>query len=282
MENLGYYNGKYSLIEEMMIPFNDRVHFFGDGVYDATCSVNGKILFIDEHIDRFFNSSKLLKINLDYEKEELKNILYEMLSKVDSDINFVYWQQTRGTATRKHEFPDVPSNLWIMIKPATLPDFEKRIKLTEMEDHRFEYCNIKTLNLIPSVLGAQKSAEEKCTECVFHRGEIVTECAHSNISILKDGVFITHPLDCHILPGIARAHLIKACGELGIPVNEREFSMDELKNADEIIVSSSSKFCLIADRLNGETIGGKDYNTVKKIQQNVINEFRQYCEIQLT
>lgn len=279
MENLGYYNGKFGPLDEMTIPFNDRVCFFGDGVYDATNATNGKILFIDEHIDRFFNSAGLLKIKLPYTKEELKDILYEMLAKVDSDINFVYWQQTRATSPRDHAFPDKPSNLWIMIKPAKLKPYDELIKLTDMEDHRFEYCNIKTLNLIPSVLAAQKAAEENCDETVFHRGDIVTECAHSNISIIKDGIFKTHPLDHHVLPGIARAHLIKACKANNIPVDETVFTMDELRDADEVIVSSSSNFCMIAGTLNGKPIGGKDHDTLMAIQNYVVNEYHEYCGI---
>lgn len=238
-----------------------------------------KSFFIDEHIDRFFNSAKLLGIVLPYTKKELNDILYDMLAKVDSDVNFVYWQQTRGVAPRAHAFPDVASNLWIMIKPAKLKPYDERIKLTDMEDHRFEYCNIKTLNLIPSVLAAQKAEEENCDECVFHRGDIVTECAHSNISIIKDGVFITHPLDSHILPGIARAHLIKACNFHKIPVEEVKFTMDDLLNADEVIVSSSSNFCMIAGTLNGKAIGGKDNETLMKIQNFVIDEYHEYCGI---
>lgn len=280
MENLGYYNGKYGTLDEMVIPFNDRVHFFGDGVYDATSSSNGRIMFIDEHIDRFFNSAALLGIKLTYTKEELKNILTEMVAKVDSDPVFVYWQQTRATAPRDHAFPEAPSNLWIMIKPTKFKPYDERIKLTDMEDKRFEYCNIKTLNLIPSVLAAQKAAEEGCDECVFHRGEDVTECAHSNISIIKGGVFITHPLTNHILPGIARAHLIKACKAQGIPVEERIFSMNELRDADEVIVSSSSNFCMIAGTLNGKPIGGKDNDTLMKVQNWVVNEYKEYCGIE--
>jgi len=279
MKDLGYYNGKFAPLDEMVIPFNDRVCFFGDGVYDATNATNGKILFLDEHLDRFFNSAGLLGIKLPYTKAELADILYDMLEKVDSNINFVYWQQTRATSPRDHAFPDKPSNLWIMIKPASLLPYDTRINLTDMEDHRFEYCNIKTLNLIPSVLAAQKAAEEGCHECVFHRGENVTECAHSNISIIKNGIFKTHPLDHHVLPGIARAHLIKACKANNIPVDETIFTMDELRDADEVIVSSSSNFCMIAGTLNGKPIGGKDNATLMTIQNTVVKEYYDYCGI---
>ena len=90
MENLGYYNGKFGPLEEMMVPMNDRVCYFGDGVYDATYSRNGVIFALDEHIDRFFNSAGLLRIELPCTKDEMKDILNDMVSKVDSGNNFVY------------------------------------------------------------------------------------------------------------------------------------------------------------------------------------------------
>lgn len=131
------------------------------------------------------------------------------------------------------------------------PDLKKRIGLSSTEDTRFLHCDIKTLNLLPAVMAAQKAQEEGCQECVFHRGEVVTECSHSNISILKDGVLRTHPLDRYILPGIARKHLLMAAVRRNIPIDERPFTMDELRQADEVLVTSSSKLCLVAGQLEG-------------------------------
>lgn len=280
MKTLGYYNGNYGLLEEMMVPMNDRVCYFGDGVYEATLAHNHKIVFLDEHVDRFFRSAGMLRIQLPFTKEDLKEKLYEMLEKVEGDHLLVYWQQTRGTAMRSHAFPkeDVPSNLWMMLKPAINRDYSKRIALTETEDTRFLHCNIKTLNLIPSVLAAQKAEEEGCYECVFHRGDVVTECAHSNISILKDGIFRTHPDDQYILPGIAKAHLIKACRALQIPVDETAFTLGELEQADEVLVSSSTNICSVANLWKGRPIGGKDTALAEKIQKYVIDEFNEYCK----
>lgn len=279
MKNLGYYNGTYGLIEEMTVPMNDRVHFFGDGVYDATCGRNGVIYLVDEHIDRFFNSAGLLKMQLPYTKQELKEILQSMVAKVDGKELFVYWQATRGTAPRSHAFPpeSVKPNLWITVTPAPLRDIKKRIALTSMEDTRFLHCNIKTLNLLPSVMAAQKAAEQNCYETVFHRGDIVTECAHSNISILKDGVLKTHPNDHFILPGIAKAHLIKACKKLNVPVDETPFTLQELREADEVIVTSSSVFCLVADTLEGKPVGGRAAALVDRLQDAVLEEFFEAC-----
>lgn len=275
MKNLGYYNGKFGEIEEMTIPMNDRVCFFGDGVYDATYSRNYKIFTLDEHIDRLYNSAQLLKIEIAQTKDEMKAILVDMVSKMDTGNNFVYWQVTRGTGQRNHVFPTDGSkaNLWINIFQKDIVDTYKKIKLITMEDTRFYHCNIKTLNLIPSVMASQKAKEEGCDETVFHRGERVTECAHSNVHIIKNGVFVTAPTDNLILPGIARAHLIKACNKLGIAVDETAFTVDDLMNADEIIVSSAGSLCLSANQIDGIAVGGKAPEILKSIQDEVLREF---------
>ena len=275
MENLGYYNGKYGLVEDMTIPMNDRVCYFGDGVYDATYSRNHVIFALDEHIERFFNSAALLKIKIPYTKDELKGILNEMVKKVDSGEQFVYWQVTRGTGMRNHAFPseDVPANIWIILKHLNIKDMSKKVKLITLEDTRFLHCNIKTLNLLPSVMAAQKTEEAGCQEAVFHRGERVTECAHSNVSIIKDGILKTAPTDNLILPGIARAHLIEMCNLFDIPVDETAFTLKELMEADEVVVTSSGQFCITANEIDGQPVGGKAPELVKKLQDALLTEF---------
>lgn len=275
MENLGYYNGEFDLVENMKIPMNDRVCYFGDGVYDATYSRNHKIFALDEHIDRFYNSAGLLRIKIPYTKETLKELLSEMVKKVDSGEQFVYWQVTRGTGMRNHAFPpeEVKANLWIILKPLNIKDMSQKLKLITLEDTRFLHCNIKTLNLLPSVIAAQKTEEAGCQEAVFHRGDRVTECAHSNVSIIKDGILKTAPTDNLILPGIARAHLIKMCKKFEVPVNETAFSLKELMEADEVIVTSSGQFCMAACEIDGKPVGGKAPEIIKSLQAALLNEF---------
>ena len=129
MKNLGYYNGKFDEIENMSIPMQDRVCFFGDGIYDATYSRNYKIFSLDEHIDRFYNSARLLDINLPYTKDEMKALLCDMVSKMDTGNNFVYFQATRGIdSVRNHTFAsDIKANIWINIYPKEILDVYKKV-----------------------------------------------------------------------------------------------------------------------------------------------------------
>ena len=274
MENLGYYNGTVDLIENIRIPMTDRVCYFGDGVYDATYAHNHKIFDLKKHIDRFFNSAGLMRMDIGMSKEEVGALLEEMVKKVDAQTQFVYWQVTRGSEIRNHAWKDgIKGNLWIMIKPASITDLSQKIKVISREDTRFLHCNVKTLNLLPSVLAAKEAEEAGCQECIFHRGDIVTECAHSNVSILKDGVLKTHPTDHLILPGIARIHLIAMCKELGIPVDECNYTMKELMDADEVIVHSSGTFAVGVESVDGIPVGGKAPELLKKLQDALTAEF---------
>ena len=277
MKELAYYDGKIGTPDEVMIPFNDRVHFFGDGIYDATVGGNQKVYLLSDHLDRFYSSAKALKIKIPMEKEELGNLLTELLSRVEGNTHFVYWQVTRGEAPRSHVYDEsMTGRLWVYIRPNTLRNPDLPISVNTRADTRFLHCNIKTLNLIPSVMYAEEAAEKGFDETILYRGDVVTECAHSNVSILKDGAFITHPNDELILRGIAKTHMIAACYRLGIQVFERPFTLKELMEADEIIVTSSSNFCLHADHIDGLPAGGKDPAALKAIQDEVIREYLAY------
>lgn len=281
MKELAYYDGQVGAPEEVMIPFNDRVHFFGDGVYEATLGGNHKVFLLQDHLDRFYSSAKALDIKIPMEKQELGNLLTELLGKVEGRTHFIYWQVTRGVAVRNHTYDDsLVGKLWVSIRPFAMQDPGKEISVITKEDTRFYHCNIKTLNLLPSVVASQDAKRAGVGETIFHRGDVVTECSHSNVSILKDGVFISHPNDNWILRGIAKTHMIAACYRLGIQVIERPFTLAELMDADEIIVTSSSNFYRYVTKVDGAAAGGKDPETRKLLQKAVIDEFLEYTGLE--
>ena len=275
MKNLGYYNGKIGLIEEMTVPMCDRAGYFGDGIYDATYSRNHIIYAPDEHIDRFYNSARLVGMQVPMSKAELAALLESLVRQVDDGEQFVYWQLTRGTAPRNHAFPDVPPNLWVMLKPAKVKDTYAPVKLITMEDTRFFHCHIKTLNLLPNVLAAQRAESLGAQETVFHRGDRVTECAHSNVHIIRGETFITPPTDHLILPGIARAHLIRTSRALGYAVEERPFTVEEMMGADEVIISSAGSFCLAAAEIDGIPVGGRSPVMLRRLQDALVEDWLQ-------
>ena len=274
--NVGYYNGEMGPLEEMKVPMGDRALYFGDGIYEATCVANRVPFALDDHLDRMYNSLRLMEIPFTMGREEIKAELQKVIDAAEeAPCLFLYWRISRGVCMRNHPFPgaEVKPALMIYVKPVTMKDMNKRYKLISMEDIRYKLCNIKTLNLIPSVLANQRAVERGCDEAVLHRGSRVTECAHSNISMLKDGVLHTAPTDELILPGITRKHLLQLCAANGIPVVEAPYSMVELMNADEIIVSSSSALLMGVESIDGIPVGGKDPQRLRLLQDAYREKF---------
>lgn len=277
MKEVGYYNGKIGPLEEMTIPMGDRALYFGDGIYEATCVANGVPFALDDHLDRMYNSLRLLEIHFTMERDQVKAELQKVIDAAEeTPVQFLYWQISRGVCPRNHPFPpaQVPPSLLIYVRPYAMKSMDKPYKLISQEDKRFYLCNIKTLNLIPSVLANQRAVERGCNEAVFHRGSRVTECAHSNISILKDGVLRTAPADELILPGITRKHLLALALEHRIPVDESPYSMVELMNADEAIVTSSSALCMRVESIDGIPVGGKDEVRLRLLQNAYLEKFQ--------
>ena len=276
-KELAYYDGKIGTPDEVMIPFNDRSHFFGDGVYDATIGGNHVVYLLEDHLDRFYTIAKYLDIKIPRGKRELGELPTDLLRQVEGEPHFVYWQVTRGVASRNHAYGnDMPGKLWVWIKPSKAGDPNEELKLIVRPDTRFQHGNAKTLNLLPAVMGTELAVRAGADECVLHRDGLVTECCHSNIQILKDGMLIAHPDDQFILRGIAKTHMIEACRRLGITVMERPFSLEEMYDADEVIVTASSRMCQHACEIEGRKVGGKDPETLHRIEKEVIQEYLDY------
>ena len=269
MKDIAYYNGRIGRIDEVQAPITDRGFYFGDGVYDAAMVNNKKIFALDDHLDRFYNSLKLLRIEPPMERAELAKTLNELVSQLDSDApHMLYWQSTRAAAHRMHAFPKGgKASLMAFSEPCGLDRHDHPYKLISVEDTRFLHCNIKTLNLIPNCMAMQQAVEAGCDEVVFHRGDRVTEGAHSGLAILKDGVFCTPPADNLILPSITRKHFLTLCDKLGVPTRIAPFTVDELKNADEVMILSTGTHCVGACELDGKPLGGKDPALLERLQK---------------
>ena len=277
MENLGYYNGKYDLIDNMYVPMNDRACFFGDGIYEAAYTRNHIVYALDEHIDRLYESARALDIVVPHSKEELNKIICNLVNKVDDDELLVYFQVSRGTQMRNHTpAPDLVGNLWITIRPQKMRSSYIPMTLMTLEDTRHLYCNMKTLNLMTAVIASKKALEVGVDEAVLHRGGLVTECTHSNIFIItQNNELKTAPISNMILPGVSRAHLISAAHELSIPVVEEQFSIEEMFNAKEVIVTASGALCRPVSSIDKKEVGGKANDLLSKLRTKVINDFLQ-------
>ncbi|MEI3140858.1 MAG: aminotransferase class IV [Lawsonibacter sp.] len=207
-KNVGYYNGEIGPLEEMKVSMGDQALCFGDGIYEAACVANRVPFALEDHLDRMYNSLQFLEIPFQRERDLVRrNCRRSSTRRRRARSTFCTGRFTGGVAQResipcRQRWP----SLLAYVRPHGMKYMDQPYRLISLEDNRYKLYDIKTLNLIPSVLANQRAAERGCDEAVLHRGCRVTECAHSNISMLKDGVLRTAPTDELILPGIARKH----------------------------------------------------------------------------
>ena len=273
MKSISYYNGVTGPAETMTVPLLDRALFFGDGCYEAAFIMNGHALDLEDHLRRFSNSMRLMRITPPWTVEELRSILTGLIDsclEAPGETGMIYWQCSRGTAPRSHCFPpaEVRPNLLATVNPKAAPDVWTPAAMITGPDTRYFHCNIKTLNLFPNVMANQNAKEAGAVEQLFIRPDnTVTEGSHTNLFILRDGVLRTHETDERILPGITRLHILEVAQQLGIPVVEKAFSPDELRAADEIFISGSSTFLKRCHLLDGQPAGMKDESAYRALAQ---------------
>lgn len=273
MAGYAYYNGSFGRREEIRIPLSDRAIFFGDAVYDVAIGFGGKIHQGEEHLRRLINNADALSFNSPYTQDALEELALEVIARSGYGAYTVYIQLSRDSEQRVHSPVGCRRvNLLITVDELAGNAFGGEVRLISLEDKRYRYCNIKTTNLLPAVTYSALADKAECEEAVLHRSGIVTECAHSNISILKDGVLYTHP-ECElILPGITRRHLLLGARRLGIEYREVPFSLSELYGCDECIVTSTTRLCRRGVRLDGVKIGGRDADNYARLSGFLLEE----------
>lgn len=272
MVDIAWYDGTRSAIADVRIPLCDRSYYFADAVYEAAIGRNGKIYRMGDHIERL--KKNLCAAGLSYtQSSDPELILPELCRACGTSPFFLYMQFGRDGVGRAHLPHSSDVHTLVTLTDHVLPDFSALLKLRLLPDRRHTYCNVKNTSLFATVLACRSADDLRADEAVYYRGETVTECAHSNVSILKDGILYTHPTDCHILPGISRARLLHFAKMEKIPIRETPFSRTALLEADEVLVSSSTRLFLRAGEIDGVPVGQKDARRASLLYRDMYEEY---------
>ncbi|MDO4581822.1 MAG: aminotransferase class IV [Bacillota bacterium] len=257
-DEIAYYDGQWGKPSEMRIPLEDRGYIFGEGVYEAFNAFNHVIWGLEEHLDRLEFSLQFMDMPLPCPRAELTALLQQAVDMVKSNQQMLYMQLTRGYSPRRHAYPDVErSTLTIISRDHTeSPSYvDSGGAAITVADKRWQHCNIKTLNLIPSAMAAKQAERAGVFASIFHRDGVVTEAQAHNAFMVSGVVVYTAPLSELILPGITRKHILQICEQLGIPYKEEYFTVEQMYNADEVFISSTTKYPLPIHAVDGHTIG---------------------------
>ena len=274
-----FLNGKFMPIEEARVPVLDRGFIFGDGVYELV-PVYSRVPFrMDEHLARLERSLAAVRIRNPYSRAEWREIILQLVDKQTFEDQGIYFQVTRGVAKRDHSFPkDAAPTVFLMSNPLVCPPQElvqRGATAVTAVDNRWLRCDIKSISLIGNCLLRQVSADAGAVETILFRDGKLTEASASNVFVVRGGEILSPPKSNLILPGITYDVIAELAQAAGLPFDFRDVNEAEVRGADEIWVTSSSKEVLAITMLDGKPVGDGRPGPVFHTMYGLYQEFKQ-------
>ena len=278
MSRVSYVNGRFFPHKQVNVHVEDRGYQFADGVYEVILVKNR--LLVDEipHLDRLERSLEALEIPSPMKRQALKMVIKEVVAKNKFKDGIVYIQITRGVARRDHGFPKFSKpTLVITARPLKMPGKtaeSKGAKVITLPDLRWKRCDIKSVSLLPNVLGKQAARTAGAQEAwQYDENGFITEGTSTNAWILDNNDnLITRYLDEAILSGVTRLTVINLAKSEGIKIVEHPFSIDDVKNCKEAFFTSSTSFLTPVTQIDDTVIGdGSPGEFTKKLLLSYMN-----------
>jgi D-alanine transaminase len=259
MTNIAHFNGQLLPLEKITISPLDRGFIFGDGVYEVIPVYEGVMLRGREHFERLHRSMDEIRLANPHSTDEWLELAGDLLKHHPGNQS-VYIQVTRGVPPKRdHVIPKgVQPTVFMMVQPLASPSreaVENGVACLTHRDFRWEKCHVKSTSLLGNVLARQISADVGATETILLRNGFVTEASSSNVFVVKDGVVAAPPQDNLILLGITYDLVTRLAKEGAVKLEIRPVPEAELRGADEIWLSSSTKEVLAVTTLDGKPVG---------------------------
>jgi D-alanine transaminase len=252
-------NGQMQPLSQTKISVLDRGFIFGDGVYEVIPVYGRRLFRFDEHMARLARSLDKLRIKNPHSRDEWLQQVRMLVAAVPADNQLVYIQVTRGVALRDHVMPEgISPTVFVMsnlMKPPTVEQRHQGVACTTARDFRWERGDIKSVSLLGNVLARQMSADHGAAETIMFRNGWLTEGSGSNVWVVHEGAVLGAPRSEHVLEGIRYELLRELCEEEGIAYNLRPISEDDVRTADELMISSASKEVLPVTKLDSQLVG---------------------------
>ncbi len=254
-----HFNGELVPLDQVRISPLDRGYLFGDGVYEVIPAYGGRLLRAREHFARLQRSMDEIALANPHTVEEWLACTNALLAHHPGDQS-VYIQVTRGVAPKRdHVIPKgLAPTVFMMASPLATPTREmvdRGVACVTAKDFRWEKCHIKSTSLLGNVLARQVSADAGATETILLRDGFLTEAAASNVFVVKDGAVAAAPQDNHILLGITYELLTELARAGKLRYEVRPVTEAEVRDADEIWLTSSTKEVLAVTTLDGKPVG---------------------------
>jgi len=267
-----YLNGAFMPIEEARIPVLDRGFIFGDGVYEVIPVYSRKPFRVAEHLHRLQDSLDGIRLKNPHSDAEWTALIGQLIARNEPDDQYLYLHITRGVAKRDHAFPAVITpTIFMMSNPLLTPPqalLAGGVAAVSANDNRWLRCDIKAISLLPNILLRQQAVDAGATETLLLRDGFMTEGAASNIFVVRNHTLLAPPKNHLMLPGITYDVVLELAAAARIPFEVREVSEYEVRSADELLLTSSTKEILAITQLDSKPVGtGKPGAMFAKLYQ---------------
>ncbi|HUO43669.1 MAG TPA: D-amino acid aminotransferase [Burkholderiales bacterium] len=274
-----YLNGDFMPLNDARVPVLDRGFIFGDGVYEVIPVYSRRPFRLPEHLRRLQHSLNAIRLANPLSDDEWSKLIGETIARNDGDDQSVYLQITRGAAKRAHEFPhDARPTVFMMSSPLAAPtreQIESGVACITAPDFRWLRCDIKSIALLANCLLKQLAVDAGAAEVVLLRDGFLTEASASNVFVVRAGTLLAPPKDHLILPGITYDVVLEIAAANRIPHQVRRISEHELRSADEVWLSSSTKEVLAVTALDGNAIGDGKPGALFRRMHALYQDFKQ-------
>jgi D-alanine transaminase len=260
MPRISYVNGQYVRHDMAMVHVEDRGYQFADAVYEVIAIVGGRMVDEDLHFARMARSLREIRIEMPFSQAHFRIKIAELLRLNRLTSGALYIQVSRGVAPRDHKLPHgIKPSVVMTVRPLRNPPrklTDEGVAVITVPDIRWKRPDIKSVSLLPNILAKDEAVRRNVYEAwqVDEKG-IVTEGTSTNAWIIKGDRLITHPAVHAILNGVTRLALIEMSAGLGLSLEERPFSADEARAADEAFLTSTTAFVMPIVRIDDAVIG---------------------------
>ena len=274
-----YLNGEFMPIEDARIPVLDRGFIFGDGVYEVIPVYSRHPFRLTEHLRRLQDSLDSIKLANPNDDATWTRLIGRLVELNEPEDQSLYMHITRGPAKRDHAFPkEIHPTVFLMSNPLTMPprqQVSEGVQAITAVDNRWLRCDIKAIALLPNVLLRQEAVEAGCVEAVLLRDGFMTEGAASNIFVVRNNILLAPPKNHLMLPGITYDVVLELARANGIRHEVREIAEAELRSAQEIWLTSSTREVLAITRLDDAAVGngkpGRMFSQMYSLYQDYKN-----------
>jgi len=278
MSEIVYLNGEFLPLEKAAVPVLDRGFIFGDGVYEVIPVYSRHAFRLPEHLRRLERSLDGIRLANPMGDADWTRLIHEIIARNQGDDQSIYLQVTRGVAKRDHAFPlNVKPTVFLMSSPLVPPArelVENGVPAITATDFRWLKCNVKSTSLLGNCLLRQAAVDAGATEVVLFRDGYLTEASASNVFVVKNGVLLAPPKNHLVLPGITYDVVLELARTGRVPHEVREIPEQDVRSAEEIWITSSTKEVLAVTTLDGRPVGAGTPGAIFRAVHGLYQDFK--------